>query len=246
MPVDASGDSHYSFPVIMSGIGTEDPLSTRAARMKIFTSFLGDLDSTGEHFSQKVSEVYLSDPEDVKALIPEGQNDVLVHFGDSSFLDRYRKFQQHLAEWRAQYPKLTGVDMRYDRQVVLDMQPGTEVANQPGSGAAEPQSGKPSTPQASKLAATPAEVAAAKPVGKPVATHAGKPAPRPAGKAPAKAAPAKSTAKPVSKPTPKAVKKRAAPAAEEWHMVVVKPHTKAAAALAAKAKPAHPSQASPQ
>jgi cell division protein FtsQ len=63
----------------------------------------------------------------VKALIPDKSSDILVHFGDTDFLDRYHKYQAHLAEWRTQYPKLSSVDMRYDRQVVLEMQPGSAV-----------------------------------------------------------------------------------------------------------------------
>ena len=44
-----------------------------------------------------------------------------MHFGDSDFLARYRSYQQHLPEWRQQYPHLASVDMRYENQVVLDM-----------------------------------------------------------------------------------------------------------------------------
>ena len=69
----------------------------------------------------------LSNPEDVKALIPDKSADILVHFGDTDFLERYHKYQAHLAEWRTQYPKLASVDMRYDRQVVLEMQPGSAI-----------------------------------------------------------------------------------------------------------------------
>jgi cell division protein FtsQ len=126
MPSDAKADAHYSFPVV-SGISADDPLSTRAARMKIFNQFTSDLDSSGEKISQELSEVDLSNPEDVKALIPDHSMDILVHFGDTDFLDRYRKFQQHLPEWRTVYPKLSSVDMRYERQVVLEMQPGSTV-----------------------------------------------------------------------------------------------------------------------
>ncbi|HEU4636061.1 MAG TPA: hypothetical protein VFS41_07785, partial [Edaphobacter sp.] len=36
--------------------------------------------------------------------------------------------QDHLQEWRGQYPHLASVDMRYDRQVVLEMQPGTTAS----------------------------------------------------------------------------------------------------------------------
>lgn len=131
------GDAHYSFPVV-TGILSSDPLSTRAARMKIFEQFTSDLDSAGEKISQKLSEVDLSNPEDVKAVIPDNGKDVLVHFGDTDFLNRYHKFEEHLQEWRTQYPTLSSVDMRYERQVVLDMQPAGTTPNAGGSVAVLP------------------------------------------------------------------------------------------------------------
>jgi cell division protein FtsQ len=126
MPADTKTTEHYSFPVV-TGISAADPLSTRAARMKIFERFTLELDSSGEKISQELSEVDLSNPEDVKALIPDHSAEVLVHFGEENFLDRYRRFKEHLPEWRAIYPKLASVDMRYERQVVLQMQPGSSV-----------------------------------------------------------------------------------------------------------------------
>jgi cell division protein FtsQ len=164
MPPHGQGEAHYSFPVV-TGILSGDPASTRAARMKIFEQFTTDLDSSGENISQKLSEVDLSNPEDVRALIPDQGKDVLVHFGDTDFLNRYRKFEEHLPEWRMQYPGLSSVDMRYERQVVLEMQPGTAAA---GSGVAA-DSGV-SGPNAAAAASAPAPVqAAAKPVVKPKA-----------------------------------------------------------------------------
>lgn len=117
---------NYSFPVV-TGVLAADPLSVRAARMRIFAEFMAAMDATGEHVSAKLSEVDLSNPEDVKALIPDNGAEVLVHFGDTDFLERYRKYEAHLAEWRGQYPELASVDMRYDRQAVLEMQQGSEV-----------------------------------------------------------------------------------------------------------------------
>src|ERR1039458_7562038 len=124
---------HYSFPVL-TGISAGDPLSTRAARMEIYLDFMAALDATGESVSHKVSEVDVSNPEDVRAILPDagagsGGADILVHFGDEKYLERYHQYQEHLAEWRTQYPKLASVDMRYERQVVLEMQPGTAVPN---------------------------------------------------------------------------------------------------------------------
>ena len=133
MPADAAGTAHYSFPVV-TGIGSDEPLSTRAARMKIYEQFTGELDGKGDKISQQLSEVDLSSPEDVKALIADDGAEVLVHFGDSDYLERYKKYKAHLSEWRTQYPKLASVDMRYDRQVVLEMQPGNAVPVTGGGG----------------------------------------------------------------------------------------------------------------
>ena len=120
LPAAAMAAKHYSFPVV-SGISASDPLSVRAARMHLFQQFVSDLDSGGSKVSTQLSEVDISDPEDIWALLPAEGNDIQVHFGDSDFLARYRSFQQHLPEWRQQYPHLASVDMRYENQVVLDM-----------------------------------------------------------------------------------------------------------------------------
>lgn len=157
------GDAHYSFPVV-TGIVASDPLSTRAARMKLFEQFTSDLDSSGEKISEKLSEVDLSNPEDVKAVIPDNGKDVLVHFGDTDFLNRYRKFEEHLQEWRTQYPALSSVDMRYERQVVLQMQQGAAAADAAGSVSNATLTSGASTPASAQAVATP-----------PVATAAAKP-----------------------------------------------------------------------
>ena len=160
MPQEAAGDPHYSFPVL-TGLAPTDPLSTRAARMEIYRKFMAELDSTGEHLTRSLSEVDVSNPEDVKALVASNGADILVHFGDEEFLNRYREFQQHLPEWRQQYPKLASADMRYERQVVLEMQQGAGVPTSTEAPAADATSKPAATPEAAK---TPQPMAAAKPV----------------------------------------------------------------------------------
>jgi cell division protein FtsQ len=202
MPVDAKAGEHYSFPVV-TGIAASDPLSTRAARMKIFGRFTSELDGSGEKISEELSEVDLSNPEDVKALIPDHSTEILVHFGEDSFLDRYRRFKDHLAEWKTLYPKLSSVDMRYERQVVLEMQPGAGISVSTSSTAVGASSNAPgAAPMVdSSAASTPApstpkhlDKAAAKPIAKPAdkptaktVTHPVTPshgaAPKPAAKA---------------------------------------------------------------
>jgi cell division protein FtsQ len=132
MPVDAQAKEHYSFPVV-TGILGSDPVSTRAARMKIFERFTSELDGSGEKISEELSEVDLANPEDVQALIPDHSTEILVHFGEDNFLERYRRFKEHLPEWRTLYPKLSSVDMRYEQQVVLQMPPGSAGSNESGA-----------------------------------------------------------------------------------------------------------------
>jgi cell division protein FtsQ len=120
LPPAAMAAKHYSFPVV-TGLSAKDALPARAARMHLYQQFISDLDSGGSKVSPQLSEVDLSDPEDVWALLPAQGSDIQVHFGDSDFLARYRSYQQHLPEWRQQYPHLSSVDMRYENQVVLDM-----------------------------------------------------------------------------------------------------------------------------
>ncbi len=121
----ALASRHYSFPVV-TGINPGDPPASRATRMHLYQRFVSELDASGQPVSSDLSEVDLADPEDVKAVVPAQGSDILLHFGDSDFLTRYRSYQAHLPEWRQQYPHLSAIDLRYDRQVVLKMADGAE------------------------------------------------------------------------------------------------------------------------
>ncbi len=111
---------HYSFPVVV-GLDPNAPAEARAKRMRLYGSFVTALDAGGGHVSSQLSEVDVSDLEDVRAVVPAQGSDLLLHFGNSDFLERYRSYLEHLPEWRQQYPNLSAVDLRYDRQVVLKM-----------------------------------------------------------------------------------------------------------------------------
>jgi len=80
--------------------------------MTIYNQLVRELDSEGAHYSQELSEVDLSDPEDVKVLTNDSDGEVLVHLGPSNYLDRYKVYVGHLREWRQQFPRLESVDLR--------------------------------------------------------------------------------------------------------------------------------------
>jgi cell division protein FtsQ len=110
---------NYSFPVIV-GMTDDEPLSTRAARMKIYERLIHELDSGGANYSRNLSDVDLSDPDDVKATISDPQGAVLVHLGSSNFLDRFQTYVAHVQEWRTQFQPLKSVDLRYQHQVIVN------------------------------------------------------------------------------------------------------------------------------
>ncbi len=156
------GDQHrYSFPVII-GTSEADPLSTRAARLRTFEALMRELDAGGANYSRDVSEVDLSDPEDVRITVADPHGEVLIHLGSGSFLDRYKLYVGHAQEWRQQFQKLQSVDLRYDRQVIVN--PDASVAkpgavNSPAASAAPtPRTAvvKPKLPAPSKHGKMPA------------------------------------------------------------------------------------------
>ena len=117
--MELSPKRKYSFPVIL-GMNPGEPLSTRAPRMKTYREMVRELDSGGARYSQDLSEVDLSDLEDVKVRVNDPAGDVLVHLGSSDYLRRYKIYISHAQGWRQQFQKLESVDLRYDNQIIVN------------------------------------------------------------------------------------------------------------------------------
>lgn len=109
----------YSFPVIL-GMNPGEPLSTRLPRMKAYNQLVQQLDSGGARYSLDLSEVDLSDLENLKVRVNDPQGDVLVELGSGDYLKRYRIYVSHVQEWRQQFQKLESVNLRYDNQVIVN------------------------------------------------------------------------------------------------------------------------------
>jgi cell division protein FtsQ len=178
--------------------------------MAVYGRLLGELDTNGQRLSEQVSEIDLTDPEDAQVLMPEQGGDILAHFGDERFLDRYRRYKEHIGEWRQAYPKLAAVDLRYEQQVVLEMAPGSSISQAVAGDQAAANAGAGSTgtesPSAASPAGKPEGKAEAKPSSPPNAAP-GKPSPKAkpgkaAGKGPTKS-------KTASKPASKSAKEKA-------------------------------------
>jgi len=119
MELPMASKKKFSFPVIL-GMSLGEPQSTRAARMKTYNQLMSDLDSGGGRYSEGLSEVDVSDPDDVKVLADDAQGEVLVHLGSSDFLDRFKIYASHVQEWRQQFARLDSIDLRYEHQIVVN------------------------------------------------------------------------------------------------------------------------------
>jgi cell division protein FtsQ len=127
MPAAMMAQRHYSFPVV-TGINAQDSIAQRKTRMEVYQRLLSELDANGQKLSAQISEIDLSDPADARVLMPEANGEILAHFGQDHFLERYQHYKAHINEWEQQYPKLAAVDLRYDQQVVLGMATGSDAA----------------------------------------------------------------------------------------------------------------------
>ena len=183
MPAATMAQHNYSFPVL-TGIDPVDPLASRTARMAVYERLLAELDANNQHLSEQISEIDLTDPEDARVLMPEQGADILAHFGEDRFLERYQRYKAHIAEWRQQYPRLASVDLRYDQQVVLEMAHGASaIETTPGAEAASSASSAKPSAGAPADAAKPAPAsddAPPKSPAKPAATASGEKTPVPA------------------------------------------------------------------
>ena len=119
MELAPTSKHRYSFAVI-AGMNSGEPLSTRAARMRNYNQLVRELDSGGARYSQELSEVDLSDAEDVKVMAADANGEVLVHLGSGNYLPRYKTYITHVQQWRQQFEKLESVDLRYDGQIIVN------------------------------------------------------------------------------------------------------------------------------
>jgi cell division protein FtsQ len=131
MGLPANRQTKYSFPVIR-GIADTEPLSSRAAAMKIYNRLVSELGATdgdsttssgtngSASYVKQLSEVDLSDPENVKVTANDPGGTMVVHLGAQDFLPRYKLYVTHIAEWRQQFQNVQSVDLRYEGQVVVN------------------------------------------------------------------------------------------------------------------------------
>jgi cell division protein FtsQ len=130
---------NFHFPVV-TGLGADGPFEEREQRMQVFAGFMQQVESARAGASEQVSEVDLSDANDLRATLIglqgrpfSGQNSgpassqsdapLLVHFGDGDFQGKYHTLLENIGMYRARTGRLESLDMRFNGEVVANPEP---------------------------------------------------------------------------------------------------------------------------
>ena len=119
----------FRFPVV-TGIQETMPRDEREKRMQLYVKFMKDVEMARPGAAEQVSEVDLADLADLRATLAgmpelgnpeaEGQASVLVHFGTSDFQSKYHTLVENIGQWRAAAGRVESIDLRFERQVVVN------------------------------------------------------------------------------------------------------------------------------
>jgi cell division protein FtsQ len=110
--LDAPPRADFTFPVLL-GITSAQPPSLRRERVALFLSFLRGAGSA----ANQISEVDLTDPENLKITALVEGNPVRLLLGNANFRARLDNFQSNYAEIRRLLPHATAFDLRLDRHI---------------------------------------------------------------------------------------------------------------------------------
>ena len=144
--LDRPLEGNFDFPVV-TGIGPDMPLGDRAQRMQLYCGFMAQIESVSSSAAGSISEVDLSDMEDVRATVTglagtfviASDNDdgasqqaapILVHFGGGDFASKYQTLVQNIAEWREKAGSVQSVDLRFNGEAVVNPDPALAGAAQ--------------------------------------------------------------------------------------------------------------------
>jgi hypothetical protein len=93
--------------------------------MGTYTEFMKDIDLVRPGSSDRVSEIELGNPRDLRAVLTglgggQDADAVTVHFGREDFTGKYRMLVENFSQWQANAGKVQSIDLQYSRQVVVN------------------------------------------------------------------------------------------------------------------------------
>lgn len=130
--LDRPEGEDFHFPIV-TGMSENLAREEREKRMQSYQEFMKDIDLVKASSSDRVSEINLSNPRDLSAVITGLGSDasipaVTVHFGQTDFTGKYRTLVENFAQWQASAGPVHAIDLRYSRQVVVNPDTNSPVA----------------------------------------------------------------------------------------------------------------------
>jgi cell division septal protein FtsQ len=123
--LDKPEKAFFDFPII-AGLDSVSGVPDRKSRMALFHTFSEQLAGELPRSGWLISEVDLADAVDLKALLVQGQETILVHFGYEAFAERFHNLLTSLPELRKTNAKIDSVDLRYRNQIVVNPSGGRQ------------------------------------------------------------------------------------------------------------------------
>lgn len=117
--LDPPEKSHFDFPIV-KGLDFQGNPAGRKARLSLFQQFLRETKAKMSASGWVVSEVNLSDASNLKALLVQRGQTLLVYFGHGDFLGRFENLLTVLPQLRKTNATVDSVDLRYRNQVVVN------------------------------------------------------------------------------------------------------------------------------
>jgi cell division protein FtsQ len=132
--LDRPRGEDFQFPIV-TGLSDSVSREERGRRMAAYQEFLKDIDIVRAGSADRVSEIDLSNPKDLRAVMTgiSSANDsqaVTIQFGAADFGGKYRLVVDNFAQWQASNGHVRNIDLQYSKQVILntDSSGGTTVA----------------------------------------------------------------------------------------------------------------------
>ena len=124
MILDRPRGEDLQFPIV-TGLSENMPREERGKRMQTYQEFMNDIDLVRSGSSDRVSEIDLANPKDLRAVMtgiasPSDPQALTIHFGASDFTGKYRMVVENFAQWQASNGRVHSIDLQYAKQVVLN------------------------------------------------------------------------------------------------------------------------------
>ena len=122
--LDRPRGEDLQFPII-TGLSENMAREERGKRMQTYQEFMKDVDLVRSGSSDRVSEVDLSNPKDLRAVMTgiasaSDTQALTIHFGNGDFTGKYRMVVENFAQWQASNGRVQSIDLQYAKQVVLN------------------------------------------------------------------------------------------------------------------------------